>query len=77
MMKSMTEIRSYEIGRGFMLDLTVSRDTYDAWIWRQGFGVKELFYSCLKSRISEEAFLAEAERMYPEQADKYAQAYAG
>ena len=77
MMRSMTEIRSYEMGKGFMLDVTEAKDTYDAWIWRQGFGVKELYFSCLKSRISEEGFLLEAERRYPEQAAKYAQAYAG
>lgn len=77
MMKSPSlRTQTYEMGKGFMLDVTECRDTYEAWVWRDGFGVKDLMFSVLKSKTDMNEFLLMAERAYPEYADRFDKAYA-
>lgn len=77
MMKSpCLRTQTYEMGDGYMLDVTEGRDTYEAWVWREGFGVKDLMFSALKSKMGMDDFMLMAEKNYPRYADKFAQAYA-
>lgn len=77
MMKSpCLRTQTYEMGKGYMLDVTEGRDTFEAWVWREGFGVKDLMFSALKSKTDAEGFLVRAEREYWEHAKTYAHMYA-
>lgn len=71
-----SKTETYEMGKGFMLDVVEERDTYEAWIWRQGFGVKDLAFGVPKSKTTKEEFIDLAEQNFTLHAKRYVEAYA-
>lgn len=76
MMNAFVETRTYDMGSGFMMDVVVTRDQYEMWVWMEGCGVKDFAYGSLKRDVSMDDFLRLAEKNYPSYARTYRKNYA-
>ena len=74
---------TYEAGNGFMVDIVVKEDMFEAWIYHENYGVKDMMWGSPKTytRFGEtheetlKSFKALVEANIPEHAMFYAEQY--
>ena len=76
MTRSIIKNETYEMGKGFLLDVVTTHDCYEAWIWREGYGVKELSFLIPKDKVTKEDFVDRAEKEFGLYAKRYQETYA-
>lgn len=58
MKKAETVTTTYEVGiEDFLIDITVSNEGREAWIYRRSYGVKNLMFGVDEDQETEESFL--------------------
>ena len=70
-MKSVMNIKTYDVGNGFCVDIEKKDGYYDSWIYRKNIGIKMSMFGC-EENLSEFkklvfANLEEYEEMYDEE----------
>ncbi len=72
MVKVPMEVETYDCGGGFNVDVVTERGKHAAWIYHQGYGVKEFMFGVPEERYSRDEFLALVEENYETYARQYA-----
>ena len=53
-----TTYRAYESDEHFLVDIVEGRNTFEAWIYRDDYGVKDFMFGASKASTSRPGFLA-------------------
>ena len=72
MVKVPMKVETYDCGGGFHVDVTTERGKHAAWIYYQGYGVKEFMFGVPEEQCSRGEFLALVEDNYETFARQYA-----
>ena len=76
MKKSDISITTYECGE-YLVDIVTTGDSYEAWIYRKEFGVKDLMFLVQKKQQTLDEFLEIVEANVEDYGENYDEGYAG
>lgn len=69
-------ITTYECGE-YLVDIVTTGDSYEAWIYRKEFGVKDLMFLVQKKQQTLDEFLEIVEANVEDYGENYDEGYAG
>ena len=69
------QIIPHDMGNGWRIDIVVSEDTFEAWIYHSGYGIKELMFGIEKKTSTYQAFCDMVETNFEEYRNDYEDEY--
>lgn len=70
------KIETFDMGKGWLMDIVTTNDTYESWIYRKDIGIKSMMFALPKYQNTYEEMLELSEINYPEYTDDYMYDYA-
>lgn len=70
------KIETFDMGKGWLMDIVTTNDTYESWIYRKDIGIKSMMFGLPKYQNTYEEMLELSKINYPEYTDDYMYDYA-